>query len=69
MATIGIVSLPGMMTGQILGGSIPMVAIKYQIVIMLAIFYTQFFSVCLSLLFSIKLGFDDFDVLRKELLC
>jgi len=68
MATIGIVSLPGMMTGQILGGSIPMVAIKYQIVIMLGIFYTQFFSVCLSLLFSIQLGFDEFDVLRKELL-
>ncbi len=69
MATIGIVSLPGMMTGQILGGSIPMVAIKYQIVIMLGIFYTQFFSVCLSLLFSIRLGFDEFDVLRRELLC
>jgi putative ABC transport system permease protein len=69
MATIGIVSLPGMMTGQILGGSIPLVAIKYQIIIMLAIFYTQFFSVFLSLWFSIKLGFDDFDVLRKELLC
>jgi len=69
MATIGIVSLPGMMTGQILGGSIPMVAIKYQIIIMLAIFYTQFFSVFLSLFFSIKLGFDDFDVLKKELLC
>ena len=69
MATIGIVSLPGMMTGQILGGSVPMVAIKYQIVIMLGIFYTQFFSVCLSLLLSIRLGFDEFDVLRKELLC
>ena len=68
MATIGIVSLPGMMTGQILGGSIPMVAIKYQIVIMLGIFYTQFFSVCLSLLFSIRIGFDEFDILRKELL-
>jgi putative ABC transport system permease protein len=29
MATIGLVSLPGMMTGQILGGSIPMDAIRY----------------------------------------
>jgi ABC-type iron transport system FetAB permease component len=44
-----------------------MVAIKYQIVIMLGIFYTQFFSVCLSLLLSIRLGFDKFDILRKEL--
>jgi len=69
MATIGIVSLPGMMTGQILGGSIPVVAIKYQIIIMLTIFYTQFFSVVLSLLFSIRLGFDDFDVLKRELFC
>ena len=65
---MGLVSLPGMMTGQILGGSVPVVAIKYQIVIMLGIFYTQFFSVCLVLLFSIRLGFDEFDVLRKELL-
>ena len=34
---VGLVSLPGMMTGQILGGSVPLVAIKYQIVIMLGI--------------------------------
>ncbi len=67
MATIGLVSLPGMMTGQILGGSVPMVAIKYQIAIMLSIFYTQYFSVMLSLFFSLKTGFDDFDVLRKDI--
>ena len=35
---VGLVSLPGMMTGQILGGSSPVIAIKYQIMIMLAIF-------------------------------
>jgi putative ABC transport system permease protein len=34
---MGIVSLPGMMTGQILSGTFPMTAIKYQIGIMLAI--------------------------------
>ena len=38
MATMGVVSLPGMMTGAILGGSDPATAIKYQIAIMLAIF-------------------------------
>jgi putative ABC transport system permease protein len=38
MATMGMVSLPGMMTGQILGGSSPMVAIKYQIGVIIAIF-------------------------------
>lgn len=38
MATIGLVSLPGMMTGVILGGAAPLTAILYQIVIMLAIY-------------------------------
>jgi putative ABC transport system permease protein len=67
MATIGLVSLPGMMTGQILGGSIPMVAIKYQIAIMLSIFYTEYFSTMLSVLFSLKVGFNDLDVLNKDI--
>lgn len=67
MATIGLVSLPGMMTGQILGGSIPIVAIKYQIAIMGCIFYTEFFSVILSILFSLKTGFNTFDVLETHI--
>jgi len=67
MATIGLVSLPGMMTGQILGGSIPMVAIKYQIAIMLSIFYTEYFSTMLSVLFSLKVGFNELDVLNKDI--
>lgn len=33
MMTIGIVQLPGMMTGQILAGSSPLLAIKYQLVV------------------------------------
>jgi len=37
MATMGIVSLPGMMTGQILGGSPPMEAAKYQLMILFMI--------------------------------
>lgn len=37
MAAAGIVSLPGMMTGQILAGSPPAVAVKYQILVMLII--------------------------------
>ncbi|MBU1343293.1 MAG: ABC transporter permease [Proteobacteria bacterium] len=67
MATIGLVSLPGMMTGQILGGSIPIVAIKYQIAIMLSIFYTEYFSTILSVLFSLKVGFNDMDVLNQDI--
>lgn len=37
MAAAGIVSLPGMMTGQILGGSPPLEAARYQILIMFTI--------------------------------
>lgn len=37
MMAAGLVSLPGMMTGQILGGSAPMDAVKYQILIMFLI--------------------------------
>lgn len=37
MVGMGIVSLPGMMTGQILAGTLPTTAILYQIAIMIAI--------------------------------
>ncbi len=37
MAAMGIVFLPGMMTGQILSGTEPMIAVKYQIAIMCVI--------------------------------
>ncbi len=37
MMIVGLVSLPGMMTGQLLSGTDPMQAVKYQIVIMFLI--------------------------------
>ncbi|MHB1653131.1 MAG: ABC transporter permease [Desulfitobacteriaceae bacterium] len=37
LMVVGIVSLPGMMTGQILGGADPQQAVRYQIVVMLMI--------------------------------
>ncbi len=37
MAATGIVALPGMMTGQILSGTEPVIAVRYQIAIMCAI--------------------------------
>lgn len=61
METIGLVALPGMMTGQILGGSIPITAIKYQLAIMLAILIARYFSAILSLIFTIFKAFDDYD--------
>jgi putative ABC transport system permease protein len=37
MAAAGVVSLPGMMTGQILAGAVPVEAVKYQLLVMFLI--------------------------------
>ena len=66
MATIGIVFLPGMMTGQILGGATPMTAIKYQIAIMISIFVILNMAVLLSVRISLKPCFDDYGILRPD---
>lgn len=68
MATIGLVSLPGMMTGQILSGSSPMTAIKYQIMIMLAIFSGTVISVYLGIAFSNYFVFRNNDMLDETIL-
>jgi putative ABC transport system permease protein len=67
MATMGIVSLPGMMTGQILGGSDPGVAIKYQIAIILAIFASTDLASLLCISFSRRLGFNSFGFLNRNI--
>jgi putative ABC transport system permease protein len=54
MTSMGLVTLPGMMTGQILGGSDPMLAVKYQLIILVAIFVALSLSVTTSLILSIK---------------
>lgn len=58
MLTIGVVALPGMMTGQILAGSSPLTAIKYQIAIILAILGSVAFSVLIFVVFSQRLFFN-----------
>ena len=67
LATMGIVSLPGMMTGQILGGSLPLTAIKYQIAIMLAILSCKFFSSFFTLYITSHVFFDDYHILDKNI--
>lgn len=57
MATTGLVTLPGMMTGQILGGASPMVAIKYQLMIMIAIFVMMSISITLTLQLCLRQTF------------
>ena len=53
MLGMGIVALPGMMTGQILSGTLPTTAILYQIAIMVAICTV----VCLSVFGSLYIGY------------
>ena len=67
MATMGLVALPGMMTGQILAGSLPLTAIKYQIGISIAILIAQYFSVLLSMLISKSRGFTKYYTLDKSI--
>lgn len=67
MATTGIVSLPGMMTGQILGGSSPMTAVKYQIAIMVAIFTAITMSTFLTIFLTLKIAFTERGTLKKEI--
>ncbi|MDX8336052.1 MULTISPECIES: ABC transporter permease [Cetobacterium] len=62
MANVGLVSLPGMMTGQILGGSLPTVAIKYQIAIMIALFICRFLSSFILLYFCTINFFDKYSI-------
>ena len=67
IATIGLVSLPGMMTGVILGGTNPMTAIKYQIAIMLAILSGTTITVFLAIWFSMRSSFNAYGTLDQRI--
>ncbi|MEI6347655.1 MAG: ABC transporter permease [Bacteroidota bacterium] len=67
-AVVGLISLPGMMTGQILGGSNPSVAIKYQIMIMITILVSSLITVVLSILISNRFVFDAMDMPVKNII-
>jgi putative ABC transport system permease protein len=51
LLAVGLVSLPGMMTGQILAGTSPLIASRYQIIVMCMIFSSAGISVALFLTF------------------
>ena len=51
---VGLVSLPGMMTGQILSGVDPLIAVRYQIMVMLMILGSAGISVAIYLMFLKK---------------
>lgn len=67
-ATIGLIWLPGMMTGQILGGSDPITAIKYQILIVIGIFAGSVINVFLAINTAKFFVFDDLDMFLKNAL-
>ncbi len=66
MSVIGLISLPGMMTGQILGGSSPATAIRYQIMIMLAIFVGCSMNLLFSIILSNRFMFDGYQNLKSH---
>lgn len=64
MVGMGIVFLPGMMTGQILSGTSPVTAIEYQIAIMLGILG----SVALTVILFVQMGYKTFFNERDQLI-
>ena len=58
MAVMGIVALPGTMIGQILGGSSPDVAVKYQMMIVIITMSASMLSLILALWLSTRRAFD-----------
>ena len=66
MGAAGVVSLPGMMTGQILAGSPPLEAAKYQILIMLLISAGTGFGATAAVWLASRRLFDERQRLRLD---
>jgi putative ABC transport system permease protein len=66
MAAAGVVSLPGMMTGQILAGVPPVEAVKYQILIMFLISAGTGFGALGAVWFAARRLFDHRSRLRLD---
>jgi putative ABC transport system permease protein len=66
MAVMGVVSLPGMMTGQILAGADPATAVRYQIVIMFVIAASTALGCLMSLELAYRRLFDSHQRLRID---
>ena len=58
LMVVGLVSLPGMMTGQILAGAEPMSAVRYQIVVMFLIAAGSAMGTTLVVLLSFRRLFN-----------
>ena len=66
MAAAGVVSLPGVMTGQILAGTAPAQAVKYQILVMFLITVGTGFGTLAAVLAGSRRLFDERERLRLD---
>lgn len=66
MAAAGIISLPGMMTGQILAGAAPVEAVKYQILIMFLVAVGTGFGTLIAISLAARRLFDERERLRVD---
>jgi putative ABC transport system permease protein len=66
MSVVGLVTIPGMMTGQILGGSSPEVAARYQMLVMFLIAGATAAGTGGVVLFAVRALFDKEGRLRSE---
>ncbi|MDR9502675.1 MAG: ABC transporter permease, partial [Desulfurivibrionaceae bacterium] len=66
LAAAGVISLPGMMTGQILAGTPPIEAVKYQILIIFLITAATGFGSLVAVQLGARRLFDERDRLRLD---
>jgi len=66
MSAVGLVSIPGMMTGQILGGTEPMQAARYQLLILFLIAGAVAMGTTLSVGVALRVIVDEHHRLRLE---
>jgi len=66
LTVAGVVSLPGMMTGQILAGTSPIEAVKYQILLMFLITSATGFGTMLAIELGTRRLFDERQRLRLD---
>ncbi|MBT8507269.1 hypothetical protein AZH53_02340 [Methanomicrobiaceae archaeon CYW5] len=67
IAVMGIVFLPGLMTGQLIAGLSPVIAIKYQISILIAIYSSTVICVTLAIYATTIIGFDEFGLIKEDM--
>ena len=68
MAIIGLISIPGMMTGQILGGTSVMQAARYQILIMYYIALCSFGTILMEMYITLQVCFDSRTILKSHII-